>query len=473
MSEFQSVKLFSLLATLTTREWRELEVFIKAGIAGPAGSSLKLYKVIAPYYPLFNSPDFTRKLLFTGLFGNTTYDDKKLRYALTDLYRLAASFLTFRQTQQNNLAANSLLKETLAIRGAGKAYQSLYNADAELRNAAAHRGTEIFYHRYRDEFVHLNYFLSKQKRSADNPVNAVSRHLDIFFIAQKLQLMCEMLNQQNVLSVGFDIFLKNEIIEQLEKGAFSDVPFIRIYYRILMTLTKPEDELHFQDLQELLRANTNSFLAEELRDMYQFLMNYCIKKINLGDVNYVKTLFDIYKLIIENKIILIAGELSQWDYKNIVVIALRAGESSWVYKFIEEHKLFIPARERENAYIYNLAYYYFSTGDYRKSLTLLRQVEFTDLYYQLDMRAIILKCYYETDDTEALTYHLAAFRLFLARNKLISDYQRTVYRNLVKFTSKLMNAYGNKKKREQLALEIETVKQVADIGWLRKKINEK
>ena len=41
---------------------------------------------------------------------------------------------------------------------------------------------------------------------------------------------------------------------------------------------------------------------------------------------------------------------------------------------------------------------------------------------------------------------------------------------MIKYTSRLVKALGDSKKVHQLQSEIEIVKQIADINWLRKKI---
>ena len=138
--------------------------------------------------------------------------------------------------------------------------------------------------------------------------------------------------------------------------------------------------------------------------------------------------------------------LPQFDYKNIVTIALRMKELSWAKKFIEEYKPWLRKEERENAYTYNLAHWHFHNRDYSKTLSLFQRVEFTDIYYQLDTRSIVLKTYFEQDDAEAFFYQASAFRTYIRRNKLVSDYQRVSYRNFIKFTGQLLRANGNAKK---------------------------
>ena len=389
---------------------------------------------------------------------------------MTDLYRQACSFLSYRSLSEQNLLSNSLLQETLAKRNADKAYLSHYMPDAQSSTSDAVFDANYYYFRFRDTYNYMNHYLSRQKRSGYHPVGDAAQNLDRYYIAQKLQLLCEMVNVRNVMSVQYDFFMQDEIIKNLKAGAFADVPLISIYFRILMTLSEPDDESHFYELRILLRDKTSGFSSSEVFDMFQYLMNYCIRKINLGNTGYVNTLFEIYQLVLERKIIYRERYLSQWDFKNIVVIGLRAIKNDWVKEFIEKYKNDLPENERANAHTYNLAYYYFGTGNYHKAISMLQKVEFTDLYYQLDTRAILLKCYYELDDEETLLYHLAAFRIFLSRNKLVSDYQRTLYRNLIRYTTKLTRIINNKKQLEVLLKNIEKEKQVADLGWLKAKI---
>jgi hypothetical protein len=291
-------------------------------------------------------------------------------------------------------------------------------------------------------------------------------------LSKKLQLMCEMQNLQNILSTTTESFLEKEIIESIGKGHFNDEPAILIYYHIFNTLINSDDVHHFYTLQKLLDEHSELFQNSERRDLYQYLMNFCIKKINTGEIVWLKILFDIYKSLLSNNAIYMDGYLSPWDFKNIVVIGLRSGEEQWVKTFIEEKNSDIASSDRTNAYNFNLAYYYFFIGEYRKSISLISKIEFTDLYYQLDSRSILLKCYYEMGDVDGLIYFMPSFRMFLRRNKLISDYQRTIYSNLVKFTNRLLRADGNKRKLDELKKQVEDVKQVADLSWLKTKIDE-
>lgn len=466
MSEITQSRLMNVLSAMTRSEWRSFRRFIHSGVAGPVGKTLGLYDYLSEAYPDFTGSMMDKEALFSAIFPDHQYEDKKIRYALTDFYRHASSYLKFKALSQYRQEGDYLLASTLEKRKAGKAYIALYNSE---NYTEAEGSAELFFHRYRKEHVHLNYFSSQVNRNITNPIGEVTRNLDLFFITKKLQLLCEVINVRNVMSVNYDFVFQDEILAKVSEGKFDDIPAIKIYYRIIMTLTHAEDKTHFEVLQQLLFVHGSGFNNDELRDMYQYLMNYCIKKINQGETDFVVTLSGIYKTILDNRVIYTGSYLSQWDFKNMIVIGLRAGEKEWVHNFILNYKTELAPDQRENAYVYNMAYYSFSIGDYRQALAQLQKVEFTDLYYQLDMRAIILKCYYETDDQVAYLYHVAAFRIFLSRNKQVSDYQRTIYRNMIKYTTQLLRAAGNIPKIEKIQKEINEVKQIADISWLNRK----
>lgn len=92
--------------------------------------------------------------------------------------------------------------------------------------------------------------------------------------------------------------------------------------------------------------------------------------------------------------------MSQWDYKNIVYLGLRLEEYSWVKNFIIKYNEELDPKTRKNAMSYNMAYYHFFLNNYDETLTLLRSVEFSDVYYHLDSKSLLMKTYYELEETE-------------------------------------------------------------------------
>lgn len=165
--------------------------------------------------------------------------------------------------------------------------------------------------------------------------------------------------------------------------------------------------------------------------------------------------------------------MSPWEFKNIVTIALRAKEMKWTMDFIETYTAYIPARDRGNAYTFNMARYAFAAGKYDRVLELLGSVDYDDVFYQLDAKATLMKTYYELGEYQPLQSLSESFRILLSRKRLISDTQRTVYGNFIRYTLKLFRAdVKDRKKIAQLTQDIHKVKQLADKSWIMEKLEE-
>ena len=151
-------------------------------------------------------------------------------------------------------------------------------------------------------------------------------------------------------------------------------------------------------------------------------------------------------------------------------ISLRLGEFKWCRNFLESKVTLLAPAERDNALTYNTAYFHFMNQEYRKAIRKLQEVMLNDVFYQLDSRVIILKSYFELDETESFYYQASSFRLFLLRNKSISDYQKTIYRNLIRFLTAIHRAGISKAKLNKIRIELLKEKNVADLNYLLRKI---
>jgi len=160
---------------------------------------------------------------------------------------------------------------------------------------------------------------------------------------------------------------------------------------------------------------------------------------------------------------------------------LRAGEETWCQEFIERYRERIAPEFRENAYRYNLASFYFEQQAYTKALRLLQEVEFSDVFYALGSRVILLKSYFEMGDFSAMNSLCEAFKIYLKRNKTISRLQFNVYFNLVSFTKKAgdlvqkvpsLSPQQRTQKVEQLLGKMKEKGSIAQGAWLTRKVRE-
>lgn len=465
----KSSKINELIRALEPAEVPQVRQQLSAASGENAEKLLRLFEIFLPV-ARESGVDPDKKETFKKCFPGKAYNDQLYRYLQSDLVARLEAFIAKRGFERDDRLYRQVLSRELASRNAVKAYNTYRLRFEEEKETAVVRDAEWFRYCYEAEFIHLAKATAGMKRDEHSNIGNVVSYLDRFYLARKLQLCCEIFNVRNVLSVEHNVFLLEEILTHLRNKSYSDTPVILIYYRILMTLLESGKEEHFHQLRKLLTEHETEFDLKELREMYQYVLNYCIKKINLGDIAWQKTLFETFRVTLANKVLLSEGYLSHWDYKNIVTISLRQKEYDWAKKFIERYRKELLPAGRENAYRYNLANLSFNTGDYSRALKLLQEVEFSDVYYQLDAKSILLKTYFELDDAEPFFYHASAFRIFLQRNKLISDYQRTIYLNLIRYTSQLLRAAGARKKIMEIRKKVEANRNVADLNWLLGKL---
>jgi tetratricopeptide (TPR) repeat protein len=259
----------------------------------------------------------------------------------------------------------------------------------------------------------------------------------------------------------------------LLKGDFNDKPAIKIYLSIYQTLSGSDNQDVYFELLEQLQHYSHLFKQKEQRDMFVFAQNYCIKRINGGYEGAIEQMFDLYQMMVSKKLIYEGKFVSQPDFKNIITVGLRLNKIEWVEQFIADFKNDLNPEFAENASTYSQAWIHFSRKEYDKARRMLLKVEFNDVYYHLDSKSLLLKVYYEMSEFDAFFSLVDAFRIYLKRNKFISETQRNTYQNFVNMANKLMKMKSRGQKfTSDLIEEINNTKPMADLVWLQMKTIE-
>ena len=217
----------------------------------------------------------------------------------------------------------------------------------------------------------------------------------------------------------------------LENEDYADIPAVAIYHQILLMLRKEDNEIHFRKLRRLATEKAHHFKRQERREIYTYMINFCIQQANAGKIEYLEELLTTYKEALINSVLFDeSNQMLPSTFKNIVAVGLRVEQFEWTRKFIGTYKKKLPQAYQNNAYTYNLAKYYYATGNHDKVMRMLQQVEYDDVFYNLDSKAMLLKIYYEQGETDSLFSLFDSFSVYLRRNKLISKKHKNNYLKL-------------------------------------------
>ncbi len=463
-----------MLRNLGSKELNRFSEYLGSPFFNKDTDLLIFYNHIRKYAPEFDSKSLEKERLVKKGIPGITINEKKLGYMMSDVVDHVEGFIRYNTYFENTLEGYCNTLRVYNKWENDKLFDQTLREAREYLEKDPYRNAPYFYKEYLLQ-SELNLFFDRQKKRAyDASLQKAADYLDLFYIATKLKYSCELINRQKLVATDYELRFLKEISDHLRETAYDAYPSITIYYQILMTFVENDIDAHFEKLKTLLEEHTDKFPPDEAKDMYAYAQNYAIRKINAGNAHYLREYFNLSKQALEKELLMVDGYLSPWTYKNIVIAALRAGETGWTEQFIKNYKTKLNEKFRTNAYNYNLAYLLFFKGQYGEALKLINQVEFTDIFYALDSRTMLIKIYYQMDEWDPMQSAIEAFKVYLRRNKTLSENVKVLYSNFLKFIDKLSRlTRRDKLKLNEMLVKLEETKQVADIGWLRQKIDEK
>lgn len=457
---------------MSPKEYKRFEQYIISPFFSSNKRAVELFGLLKQHYPEFPADKIAKEALYKKLFPGEPYDDKKMRYAASDLFKLLEDYLTYLEFEDQTTRKKHLLLKSLDRRGLDTPFLRNVEQAKQSLEKRTYRDVNYFYNRILIEEDLYEFNDSRKSKRVDQNIGDLLESIDVHFLYRKLKYSCYILNLKNILSVEYDLSFLEAIVSYLRTNP-PNTPALRIYLKSLLTLQDGDDTSHYYELTELLRTHIDDFSREEMRDMYGFAQNYCIKRINMGEDQFLEELLEIYKLLLAKGILLDNGVLSQFSFKNISTVALRLGTYDWVETFTRDYKSMLRPEVREMVTRYNYARIHFYRKEYRAALRQLLGVDARDVYYSLGTKSLLLKIYYEMDDIEPLLSLITSTRTWLKRNKSISDYQRTIYINLLDFLKQLVKVkLGGDKPIADISAEIDAVKKIADLTWLKSKVDE-
>lgn len=464
-------KLLELLESFDGHDYSRMQKFLDSPFFHADQELRQLFSI---YHSSFLKGERTSEdkfAMYEKVFVNQAFDDQRWRYLVSDLCKKIEEFITYKYLERQEAQWLSLKQEAMLQRDCRK---SFYANGIELKKFLDKGWKEDESHlwKHRMNMRNLVFETRHGSRKVLPDFAVTMAELDNFYLARKLRIAAEMINAQNVLSGQADIKLLDEVRLLAGNAEFDQVVAVQVYKQVLNTLQSPDREEYFFELKQLVEEHGSEFPPKERQELFHYLKNYCIKRLNTGATHFLEILFDIYQLQLKDPRVFKGDPLSPWEYKNVVTIGLRLKKNEWVEEFIRKYNRYLEPEMQNNAFVYNMANWNFHQGNYRETLRLFQEVEFTDLYYQLDVRAILLKVYFETAEDESLHYHASAFRNFLSRNRALSPYQKKIYRNLLRYTLQLNRMKLQKERLSGLLKEIREVKQIADLRWLEQKVLE-
>ena len=473
----QNYPLFHALQKLSLEEIDQFAHFVACPAFNTNQGLSQLINYLKDFHPHYT---INSKELFQHLYPNQVFNVQKLRDRRSLLFRLLKRFLAIQEVENRQDLQDLAILKQFRERQLPNLFQS-HSRAMEKRTSTSLTDQQLLNNHLQAEEKE-RFSISGQLRLTNDKLQLMMDELDAFYISKKLKWTCEMLNRSGIVNTNYQLHLVDKLFNIIEENHdHLQNPLIALYHSVYYTLAEPNNEQHYFDFKNLLDESYDQLGKDDAISLYRYAQNYCIRRVNEGKSEYMQAVFDIYKALLDKDLLLDNNVLPHPHYKNMVTLGLRLKEYDWTRQFIEDKKKLLEKNIRDNAYHFNLATYYYETQQFDDVVNLLNNVEFSDVYYEIGSKYILMKVYYDLEELDLLSYLIASFEKFIKRNKAISIKNRPGILHFLMVLKKLSKIkewqpYKNKAfiaQQKQKVIElIERKKPIVNIDWLQEKLTE-
>lgn len=463
--------LFDLIYKLEKTEIRQLKKFVRSPFVTHREDLGRLFNHLADFlYAGKTLP--TKEILFACIFPDEPYDDQKLRSTMSDLHKIVEQYLKWKMAQEDVVGSHLALATTYRQRNLPKHFQRTISKVQKIQENQPLRNPE-FYQNFLRYQIETTHFQTTNHRTGGFNLQGIDDTLDTLYLAQKLRHACTQLSHRAVFQTDYQFGLLKEWIDSLEESKHLGVPAISLYYYCYRFLTEEYSQAYFRKFRKVLSQHQSNFPKEELRDLYRAAINFCIRKLNEGSLEFTREGWELFQEGLKAEIFIENDRLSRFTFDNVVGFGLRLEEYEEVEIFIKKYQPKLESTYRVSTVNFNFARLEYSRKNYDKALHYIQITDSKDLVNQLITKTLILKIYYEAKEFDLLESHLDNFRLFIHRRE-VSDFHQTNYKNIISLTRKLiaLTPY-DQKERARLEQTIQQEKVLTEKSWLLEKLHQR
>lgn len=484
-------KLVQFLKTLPVKELKELKKYMES----PYHNNTRREKVLQLFGCLYQQQrnGFTHSKLeeakvFGVLFPRKSYESKKDRQQFSNvknqLMNLIKDFLLEKKlhSKPSAFTKNRLWLEVLFER---KLFDQLQGEIPAAKNPYTQEwncATADYQHLHWLQEFDFAFNIVTKGRAVNNDFQAVSDSFDVYFAVQKLKYFCVMLNEQLLTAVKYELHFAEELLNYLKESVYLEIPLVKVY-RLLCLFLKEGEEAYVFQLKSLLQVHQNNIAKGELRQIYTCLINYYNTQLTRGKMNYSRSIFEVYQLMVEQEIIYTQGLITpSVHFINIIRAAIFAGQLEWAEQFYEENQDKLMAAQSPLK-VYAKAVLEFHQQKYQAAIDTLQAYKHEqDFWRYKEHKVLLIKCYYELEEDEPLLKLLTAFKQYLLRHKddqTFTMHFLRVYQQFIAFVEGLyslqtMPVYPVESRKEatrKLEEELEKATHITEKRWLREQIH--
>lgn len=468
-----------LVKTLNVLTEDELKAFRKWIFDKPAQKATDIARLFE-YILAIPSPrvgvSIKKEVAFTALFPDIPYDDRIIRRLMSELFGYIKDFILL-NIQKDDIQQEFLLADFYLERDVPSEYRIILRDIEKQINSIVDKQEIHLFHQY--EWQNKKMLESTVLHTPQKEVSTQSilTSLDVFYIATALRWNCTLINNNSVATS--DLQSPNiSYILNLIKGnpTYLEVPLIALNYHTYNLLNEPDNTQHYDILEEWMRRHEEVIAKSDQSLVAKHLRNYCVRRINMKGSDFQEKYISLMELHLSKGFLFKLGKyIPEVLFNNMITIYLRAKKIESAKVFIGNYQQYLQPETKESVLSLAWIKIEFDEKQYKKAFSYIRTLtDFTEFLLQIDAKRIKAKVYFRVEEKELLIAHLDAMKMFIRREKEITDKRRASYQLFVKYMRKLatMNLFS-KEQIEEVYNNAKDEKDFVEKEWILEILAEK
>lgn len=407
-----------------------------------------------------------KRALYARIHGKKVFDDTHLRLQMSRLFGHLERFLAYEELDPFSSPLG--LARYYRSRSMHKFYQEAMQGFEKALEKTSLRNERYYEQEYRMRLDQYEY-LASIKRQGEFNLKEITDTIEISYIIKKLRHCCRVLHVQSVYKLENPFPFIDEIKAYIEQEKLYSIPVLGFYYYNYLAILHPNEDHYFRKCLDIYNEYDNQFEAEERREVFVNILNYCIRKINEGKEDYNETVFGLYMRGLDRGFLLDRGKLSRFTYRNIAEIGINLKEFGWVDEFLDRYKTKLEKQYQQPFHHFEKGRLFSEQKKYHEAMSWLGQLSFNDPLLELSVRLERIRIFYEMGERELSEYHVESMDQFLRRKKNFG-YHTEYYKCFLKYMRKLLRINPMDTQRTQLLLkELELEPRITGRKWLFEK----
>ena len=390
IQKMSSSILFKLLENISRRDRKDVKIFLtmpsRELTPNDRNIAFDIIDRLAKKKPI------TDEEMITTYFTDPTKSEKECRQnwsrAKSRLTKAVISYFTLRHTEQKQKALQGFLSAQFLLdqdwNGVGEKMVN-HELSRLLSGDSAERSIYTYL------LLEKRLEQKEKIRYTDQMLIQMEQQLDYFYIEKKLRCLCERVNRKRILG---DRTADVAMVKWVAASIVADSPIkLQLYLWLYKMMTTKDSEAHYQNIKIVLQAQFAQFDRLFLWECHQYLLNYCIKQVNKGQLTFASEYLQIINQLEQAKLFDKIEPISIFSFKNSISMALIAVDFDWANAFFERYHRRLLNGGEDKVQVVRLcqAQLHFYERDYAASERVLFQLSLKDPFHDLSSELLRLK----------------------------------------------------------------------------------